>query len=439
MRLPQGFTLFAGNTRFMNKPLADRIRPTCLDDVAGQKHILGKGRILRNIIESGNIPSMIFYGPSGTGKTTVANIAAKISNRPLYKLNATNASVSDIKAIVKESEGLLGQDGVLLYLDEIQNFNKKQQQSLLEYTENGKITLIASTTENPYFYVYNAILSRSTVFEFRPLKPEDIEQVLSRALKILKSEMGEDSIDSDGDFLSLLAERSGGDVRRALNSLELAVSYTPPGSDGKLHLTSETVEQCTQKKIIKYDKMGDSHYDILSAFQKSIRGSDPDAAVHYLARLVAADDIQSICRRLLVIACEDIGLAYPSAITIVKSCVDSALMLGFPEARIPLAEATVLLATAPKSNSAYLALDSALYDLEHIDTGNIPRQLQNVHYDGEGELPKGQNYLYPHDFPNHYVVQQYLPDKIKDKRYYEYGRNKAEQNAKEYWDKIKNK
>ncbi|MBD9009253.1 MAG: replication-associated recombination protein A [Clostridiales bacterium] len=423
----------------MNKPLADRIRPTCLDDVAGQKHILGKGRILRNIIESGNIPSMIFYGPSGTGKTTVANIAAKISNRPLYKLNATNASVSDIKAIVKESEGLLGQDGVLLYLDEIQNFNKKQQQSLLEYTENGKITLIASTTENPYFYVYNAILSRSTVFEFRPLKPEDIEQVLSRALKILKSEMGEDSIDSDGDFLNLLAERSGGDVRRALNSLELAVSYTPPGDDGKLHLTSETVEQCTQKKIIKYDKMGDSHYDILSAFQKSIRGSDPDAAVHYLARLVAADDIQSICRRLLVIACEDIGLAYPSAITIVKSCVDSALMLGFPEARIPLAEATVLLATAPKSNSAYLALDSALYDLEHIDTGNIPRQLQNVHYDGEGELPKGQNYLYPHDFPNHYVVQQYLPDKIKDKRYYEYGRNKAEQNAKEYWDKIKNK
>ncbi len=423
----------------MNKPLADRIRPTCLDDVAGQKHILGKGRILRNIIESGNIPSMIFYGPSGTGKTTVANIAAKISNRPLYKLNATNASVSDIKAIVKESEGLLGQDGVLLYLDEIQNFNKKQQQSLLEYTENGKITLIASTTENPYFYVYNAILSRSTVFEFRPLKPEDIEQVLSRALKILKSEMGEDSIDSDSDFLNLLAERSGGDVRRALNSLELAVSYTPPDSDGKLHLTSETVEQCTQKKIIKYDKMGDSHYDILSAFQKSIRGSDPDAAVHYLARLVAADDIQSICRRLLVIACEDIGLAYPSAITIVKSCVDSALMLGFPEARIPLAEATVLLATAPKSNSAYLALDSALYDLEHIDTGNIPRQLQNVHYDGEGELPKGQNYLYPHDFPNHYVVQQYLPDKIKDKRYYEYGRNKAEQSAKEYWDKIKNK
>lgn len=430
---------FARSTRFMNKPLADRIRPTCLDDVAGQKHILGKGRILRNIIESGNIPSMIFYGPSGTGKTTVANIAAKISNRPLYKLNATNASVSDIKAIVKESEGLLGQEGVLLYLDEIQNFNKKQQQSLLEYTENGRITLIASTTENPYFYVYNAILSRSTVFEFRPLKTEDIKQVLVRALGIIEKEIGEDSIESDADFLSLLAERSGGDVRRALNSLELAVGHTPPESDGKLHLTADTVEQCTQKKIIKYDKMGDSHYDILSAFQKSIRGSDPDAAVHYLARLVAADDIQSICRRLMVIACEDIGLAYPAAITVVKACVDSALMLGFPEARIPLAEATILLATAPKSNSADKAIDAALYDLEHIDTGNIPRQLQNVHYDGEGDLPKGQNYIYPHDYPNHYVVQQYLPDKIKDKRYYEYGRNKAEQSAKEYWDKIKNK
>ncbi|MBQ3573110.1 MAG: AAA family ATPase, partial [Clostridia bacterium] len=296
----------------MNKPLADRIRPTCLDDVAGQRHILGKGRILRNIIESGNIPSMIFYGPSGTGKTTVANIAAKISNRPLYKLNATNASVADIKAIVKESEGLMGQDGVLLYLDEIQNFNKKQQQSLLEYTESGRITLIASTTENPYFYVYNAILSRSTVFEFRPLKNEDICAVLKRALKILSEEdFPQGALCAEDDFLSQLAEKSGGDVRRALNSLELAVCYTAPDKDGKIHLNLEVAEQCTQKKVIQYDKQGDSHYDILSAFQKSIRGSDPDAAVHYLARLVAADDIQSICRRLMVIACEDVGLAYP--------------------------------------------------------------------------------------------------------------------------------
>lgn len=424
----------------MNKPLADRIRPATLDDVAGQKHILGKGRILRNIIESGNIPCMIFYGPSGTGKTTVANIAAAISNRPLYKLNATNASVADIKAIVAESEGLLGQDGVLLYLDEIQNFNKKQQQSLLEYTENGKITLIASTTENPYFYVYNAILSRSTVFEFRPLSTNDIKEVLERALGILKREdFAEGILCADDDFTTQLAEKSGGDVRKALNSLELAACYTPPQKDGRIILTTEVAEQCTQKKVFRYDKSDDSHYDILSAFQKSIRGSDPDAAIHYLARLISADDIKSICRRLMVIACEDIGLAYPTAITVVKACVDSALMLGLPEARIPLAEATILLATAPKSNSAYMALDAAIYDIEHSNTGNIPRQLQNTHLDGEGDLPKGQNYIYPHDYPNHYVKQQYLPDNIKDKTYYNYGENKAEQNAKEYWDKIKGK
>ena len=422
----------------MNKPLADRIRPTTLDEVVGQKHILGQGQILRTIIESGKIPNMIFYGLSGTGKTTVANIAAKAAGKTLYRLNATNASVSDIKNIVKDSEGLLGQDGVLLYLDEIQNFNKKQQQSLLEYTENGKITLIASTTENPYFYVYNAILSRSTVFEFKALTPQDIEEALSRALGILQEEdFPHNPIKIDDGVLLHLAEKSGGDVRKALNSLELAVNYTHPDCDGVIHLTLDAAEQCTQKKVIQYDQKGDSHYDILSAFQKSIRGSDPDAAVHYLARLVAADDIQSICRRLMVIACEDIGLAYPTAISVVKSCVDSALMLGFPEARIPLAHATVFLATLPKSNAGYLALDAALYDLEHMDTGSIPRQLQNKHYDGEGAGVKGQHYLYPHDYPNHYVPQQYLPDKIKDKVYYVPGNNKQEQAAKEYWDKIK--
>ncbi len=422
----------------MNKPLADRIRPAHLDDVFGQSHILGEGCILRNIIESGNIPCMIFYGPSGTGKTTVANIVAKTSNRPLYKLNATNASVSDIKAIVKESEGIFGQEGVLLYLDEIQNFNKKQQQSLLEYTENGKITLIASTTENPYFYVYNAILSRSTVFEFKPLDTKAVKNALARAVDILdKEDFGGDYIVAEDDFLNHLADKSGGDVRKALNSLELAVRYTSLNEDGKLHLTKDVAEQCTQKKVIKYDKMGDSHYDILSAFQKSIRGSDPDAAVHYLARLIEADDMQSICRRLMVIACEDIGLAYPMAISVVKACVDSALMLGLPEARIPLAEATILLATAPKSNSAYLALAAAMADLESMDTGEIPRQLQNKHYDGEGNVQKGQNYLYPHDYPNNYVKQQYLPDKIKDKVYYNPGNNKTEQAAKEYWDNIK--
>ena len=424
----------------MNKPLADRIRPTAIDDVVGQQHILGKGKILRNIIESGKIPNMIFYGLSGTGKTTVANIAANTSHKALYRLNATNASVADVKAIVKESEGLLGQDGVLLYLDEIQNFNKKQQQSLLEYTENGRITLIASTTENPYFYVYNAILSRSTVFEFKALLPEDIEQALKRALDILqKEDFPQNTLVVEEGVLRHMAEKSGGDLRKALNALELAANYTMPDEKNQICLTMETAQQCTQKKVFQYDKDGDSHYDILSAFQKSIRGSDPDAAVHYLARLIAADDIQSICRRLMVIACEDVGLAYPSAITIVKACVDSALMLGFPEARIPLAQAVVLLATAPKSNASYMAINSALYDLEHIDTGTIPRQLQNKHYDGEGNVEKGQNYLYPHDYPNHYVPQQYLPDLIRDKVYYVPGKNKQEQTAKEYWDKIKNK
>ncbi len=424
----------------MNKPLADRIRPTTLDEVVGQQHILGKGRILRNIIESGKIPNMIFYGLSGTGKTTVANIAAQQCNKTLYRLNATNASVADVKEIVKQSEGLLGQDGVLLYLDEIQNFNKKQQQSLLEYTENGKITLIASTTENPYFYVYNAILSRSTVFEFQPLTAEDIAKALERALMILQEEdFPKNPIVVEDGVLLQLAEMSGGDVRKALNSLELAANYTIPEKGGAIRLTMDSAEQASQKKAFRYDQKGDSHYDILSGFQKSIRGSDPDAAVHYLARLVEADDLASICRRLMVIACEDIGLAHPTAITVVKSCVDSALMLGFPEARIPLAQATILLATAPKSNSAYLALAAAMADIERMDAGNIPRQLQNKHYDGEGATVKGQHYLYPHDYPDHYVKQQYLPENIKDRVYYRYGENKVEQAAKEYWDKIKGK
>lgn len=419
-------------------PLADRLRPATLDEVVGQRHILGKNCILRNIIESGNIPNMIFYGLSGTGKTTVANIAAKSSNKMLYKLNATNASVSDIKAIVKESDGIFGQNGILLYLDEIQNFNKKQQQSLLEYTENGKITLIASTTENPYFYVYNAILSRSTVFEFKPLTSDDIVQALKRAIEIVsKEDFNDTNLTCNEDVLRHLAEKSNGDVRKALNSLELAVKYSVPDSNGNLNITMDIAEQCTQKKAFKFDKKGDSQYDVMSALQKSIRGSDPDAAVHYLARLVEADDIQSICRRLMVIACEDIGLAYPQAISIVKACVDSALMLGFPEARIPLAHAAILLATSPKSNSAYMAINSAIHDIETIDTGEIPRQLQNKHYDGEGNVQKGQNYLYPHDYPNHYVQQQYLPDNIKNKKYYKFGQNKTEQLAKEYWDKIK--
>ncbi len=422
----------------MSKPLADRLRPETLVDVVGQSHIIGKGKVLTEIAESGKVPNMIFYGPSGTGKTTVANILANISGKALFKLNATTASVSDIRDVCAQTETFDGQNGILLYLDEIQNFNKKQQQSLLEYTENGKITLIASTTENPYFYVYNAVLSRSVVFEFKSVAAKDIVTALNRGLELVKADFS-GAITADADALMHIAEMACGDVRKALNSLELAVIYAKPDSEGNLKIDMAAAEQCTQKKAFRYDKAGDSQYDVMSALQKSIRGSDPDAAVHYLARLIAAEDLQTACRRLMVIAAEDIGLAYPMAIPIVKACVDSALMLGLPEARIPLGDAAVLLATAPKSNSAHIALDMALADLEKMDTGEIPRQLQNKHYDGEGDVTKGQHYLYPHDFPNSYVKQQYLPDKIKDKKYYKYGSNKNEQMAKEYWDKIKGK
>ena len=420
----------------MNKPLADRLRPQTLSEVVGQRHILGKGKILSEIAEKGIIPNMIFYGPSGTGKTTVANILAAASGKTLCKLNATTASVSDIRDICAQTEGLSGIGGILLYLDEIQNFNKKQQQSLLEYTENGKITLIASTTENPYFYVYNAILSRSSVFEFKAITVPDTVEALCRAVKIINEDFS-GTVSADPEALRHIAEMSNGDVRKALNSLELAVIYKTPDENGNITIDLSAAEECTQKKSFKYDKSGDNQYDVMSALQKSIRGSDPDAAVHYLARLIEAGDLSSACRRLTVIAAEDIGLAYPMAIPIVKACVDSALMLGLPEARIPLADAAILLATAPKSNSAYMALAAAMNDIESSDTGEIPRQLQNKHYDGEGDVKRGQNYLYPHDYPNHYVKQQYLPDKIKNKRYYEYGKNKTEQAAKEYWDKIK--
>ena len=413
-------------------PLADSVRPKNLDEVVGQKHILGKGRPLRNIIEGGHIPNMIFYGSSGIGKTTVANIIADSADMNLYKLNGTSCSTADIKEIIA-SRGSFGfGKGTLLYLDEIQYLNKKQQQSLLEYIENGDITLIASTTENPYFYVYNAILSRSTVFEFKPVEKEDILPALKRAFDIACRDM-KLSYTFDEEAFEYIASGCGGDVRKGINTVELCMLSA---NEGRIDL--ELAKQLTQKSAMKYDRAGDQHYDILSAFQKSIRGSDENAALHYLARLITAGDMAPICRRLLVIACEDIGLAYPAAITIVKACVDSALQLGFPEARIPLAEATVLLATSPKSNSAYLAINKAIQDVEAGNTGDFPRHLQNVHCDGEGAGVKGQHYLYPHDFPNHYVEQQYLPDNIKDRVYYEFGDNKMEQAALQYRQKIKN-
>lgn len=421
------------------KPLADLVRPTELDEVCGQEHILGKNKILDRIIKSGHISNMIFYGPPGTGKTTVANIIAKKAGKRFYKLNATNASLKDIQDITKELDTFLGMNGVVLYLDEIQNFNKKQQQSLLEYIEDGRITLIASTTENPYFYIFKAILSRSTIFEFKPVGEKDIKKALDRAITLRSKEYNEICIKVTNEAKEYLAAYCNGDVRKALNGLEVALNSTKPNDDKEILIDLEAAKDSTQSKVIAFDMDGDSHYDILSAFQKSIRGSDADGAIHYLARLIKGGDLISICRRLQVIASEDIGLAYPQAAFIVKSLVDSARELGFPEARIPLAEATILLATSPKSNSSYVAIDRALDDLENITIDDIPMHLKDAHYGGASKLGRGIEYKYPHQYENHYVKQQYLPENIKNKVYYEYGDNKIEKTMKEYWSRIKGK
>lgn len=419
----------------MNKPLADRIRPTELEDVVGQKHLLSPDKALYNMIQNGDIPNLIFYGPSGVGKTTVASIIANKTKRALRKLNGTSASTQDIKDIVAEIGTFSAPNGILLYLDEIQYFNKRQQQSLLEYIENGKITLIASTTENPYFYVYSAILSRSTVFEFKALNYTDIIPAVERGFKFLEEE-NDLKITYSDDVVKKIAQGCGGDVRKALNSVENCYFATPT-LDGVKAVSIETAEELTQKSAMRYDKDGDEHYDIVSAYQKSMRGSDTNAALHYLARLLEAGDLPSACRRLMVCACEDVGLAYPQIIPIVKAAVDAAMMVGLPEARIPLANAVILVAESPKSNSAYEAINSAMADVKKGNFGPIPRQLQNKHFDGEDAKIKGQNYIYPHSFPNHWVEQQYLPDKLKNTKYYEYGANKNEQAHKEYWDKIK--
>ena len=417
-------------------PLADWLRPTTLDDVFGQEHLIGEGKILRNIINKNEVPNMIFYGPSGVGKTTIANIIASKTGKQIYKLNATTASVSDIKDIVKSLDGLMAINGVLLYLDEIQHFNKKQQQSLLEFMENGKITLIASTTENPYFYVYNAVLSRSVVFEFKPLQPDAIEAAVRRGVDKL-AENKYPGLVVDEDAVKHISNTAGGDVRKALNALEISVLSAMPDSEGKIRVDMAVVEQATQKKSMRFDRDGDSHYDILSAFQKSMRGSDPDAAVHYLARLLDGGDMQSAIRRMLVCAAEDVGLAYPMALVTAKAAADAALVLGMPEARIPLAEAVIMIATAPKSNSAINAIDAAMSDLSTNDPGEIPSDLKDAHYSGAVKLGHGVDYKYPHAYPNHYIKQQYLPENFKDRKYYEFGENKAEKAAEAYWKQIK--
>jgi len=405
------------------QPLADRVRPETFDDIAGQAHLFGPNGILRRMLMRGVIPSMIFFGPPGCGKTTAANVIAKASGKTLHKLNATTASLSDIRDVAKETDSILGIGGVLLYLDEIQYFNKKQQQSLLEYLEDGRITLIASTTENPYYYIYDALLSRCSVFEFKHVSPADIAKRLDDVLVRYYPDLRLD----DG-VIDDIAHASGGDVRRALTMLEVAEGAADIDEDGTRHIRSvkEFIPSVAQSG---FDRDGDVHYDLLSGLQKSIRGSDPDAAVFYLARLLQGGDLISPCRRLMVIASEDIGAAYPMAAVITRACVESAKELGLPEARIPLANAAVMLATAPKSNSAYNAINAAAADIERGMGAEIPNHLRS---------PKFKGYQYPHDCPNHWLKQQYLPDDIKDRTYYEYGENKTEQAAKAYWDKIKN-
>ena len=415
----------------MYKPLADEIRPDTLDDVVGQRHILGPNGMLRRIVDSEQIPNMIFYGPSGTGKTTVARIIAQRTNRSLRKLNATTAGIADIKRIIDELDTFLTPGGVLLYLDEIQYFNKKQQQSLLEFIEDGRITLIASTTENPYFCVFNAILSRSTVFEFKPVSTEDAAASVRRAVDIMNRRR-ETPLKLGEDVIKRISASCGGDVRKAINSVELLFS----AAGDREEISLDDAVAISQRSAMRYDRDGDDHFDILSSLMKSLRGSDPDAAMHYLARLLEVGDLVGACRRILCSASEDIGLAYPMAVPIVKACVDSALQLGLPEARLPLAEACIVLATAPKSNSACVAIDKALADVRAGRTGSIPRELQNVHADGTG-FEREQGYKYPHSFPGHWVKQQYLPEELKGARYYEYSDNKTEQAARRYWEEIK--
>ncbi|MCH1965245.1 replication-associated recombination protein A [Paraclostridium sordellii] len=421
------------------QPLADKLRPQQIDDMVGQSHIIGKGKIINKLIENKTIPNMIFYGPPGTGKTTLANIIANVTGKKYIKLNAVNCGVKEIKEAIDSSKrDLFSYNGIILMLDEIQALNRKQQQSLLEVIEDGSVTLIASTADNPYFVVYKAILSRSSIFEFKPINKNDILIGLKKSVEKLKTIYRYESINVEEKALEYIAQTCNGDMRSALNKLELVFNIGIDITSNCVDITLENVMDCSSIKMLNFDRGGDDGYSILSAFHKSLRGSDPDAAIHYLARLVKAGDIQGVTRRLLCVASEDIGLAVPQAITITEACVSAALQLGFPEARIPLAQATIYLAQCPKSNSVISAIDMALVDLDTIETGDIPNHLKDAHYSGAADLGRGVDYKYPHDYPNHYIDQQYLPDPIKDRKYYNPGNNKNEKSFENYWDTLKN-
>jgi putative ATPase len=421
------------------QPLADRLRPQQIEDMIGQSHIIGKGKIINKLIENKTIPNMILYGPPGTGKTTLANIIANVTGKKYVKLNAVNCGVKEINEVIDSAKrDLFSYNGIILMLDEIQALNRKQQQSLLEVIEDGSVTLIASTADNPYFVVYKAILSRSTIFEFKQINKEDILKGLKRAVERLKSIYTYESVNVEDKALEYIAETCNGDMRSALNKLELVFNVGIDITSNSVNVTLDNVIECSSVKMLNYDKGGDDGYSILSAFHKSLRGSDIDASIHYLARLIKAGDIQGITRRLLCVASEDVGLAVPQAITIIEACVSSALQLGFPEARIPLSQATIYLAQCPKSNSAIMAIEKALADLDNIETGDIPLHLKDAHYVGAKNLGRGVDYKYPHNYPNHYIEQQYLPDAIKDKKYYVPGENKNEKSFEQYWNSVKN-
>ena len=420
-------------------PLASRLRPVTLDEVVGQQHIIGKDKLLYRAIKADKLSSIIFYGPPGTGKTTLAKVIANTTSAEFTQINATVAGKKDMEAVVQQAKETLGmyQKRTILFVDEIHRFNKGQQDYLLPFVEDGTVILIGATTENPYFEVNGALISRSSIFELHPLDKEDIKTVLRRAGYDVEKGMGSYDAEIDDDALEFLADISGGDARNALNAVELGILTTDRGADGKIHITLEVASECIQKRVVRYDKTGDNHYDTISAFIKSMRGSDPDAAVYYLAKMLyAGEDIKFIARRIMICASEDVGNADPMALTVAVSAAQAVERIGMPEAQIILSQAVLYVATAPKSNSACNAVFAALENVKSHKT-TVPAHLQDAHYKGSKKLGHGIGYRYAHDYPNHYVKQQYLPDEIRDARFYEPGINGHEKEIREWMEFIR--